>query len=165
MLAPLLCCADLFVYFYGSRFCNPAINQIFASQSKGWFPFILLCRRGKYQRTGPLDLRINYSNMISKLYQHIYSYTNIFFTEESKQTLRMILSYITSCEDYDLWKLQTVLSTCHNWELLIAWPHRPLCFKKTRTTTTSAFLISNIVVPYPYSHSTAFDPQSFTPLS
>ena len=38
------------------------------------------------------------------------------------------------------------------------------CFKKKRNTTT-AFLISNTVVPIPYSHSTVFDPQSFAPIS
>ena len=43
-------------------------------------------------------------------------------------------------------------------------PHRQLSFKKIRTTTT-AFLVSSKVVPNPYSHSTAFVPQSFTPLS
>ena len=32
------------ICFYRSRFCSPAINQIPLSQSKGWFPFILLCR-------------------------------------------------------------------------------------------------------------------------
>ena len=32
-------------------------------------------------------------------------------------------------------------------------------------TTTTGFLISNRVVQNPYSHTTAFDPQSFTPLS
>ena len=30
----------------------------------------------------------------------------------------------------------------HNWELLIACPHRPLCFKKIRATTITAFLIT-----------------------
>ena len=44
-------------------------------------------------------------------------------------------------------------------------PDRPLCFKKIRTTTTTTFLISNTIVSNPYSHSTAFDPQSFTSLS
>ena len=96
--------------------------------------------------------------MISELCQHFYSYTYIFSTEELKQTLRMILSGITSCEDYELWKLSTMLSTCHNWELLIAHPHRPLCFKKIRTTSTAMLLISNTVVLNPYSHSTAFSP-------
>ena len=43
--------------------------------------------------------------------------------------------------------------------------HRPLCFKKIEATTTTVFLISNTVVPNPYSHSTAFDPQSFATLS
>ena len=51
-----------------------------------------------------------------------------------------------------------VLSTYHNGELLITCPHRPLCFKKTRTTITTALLISNTVVLNPYSHSTPFDP-------
>ena len=58
-----------------------------------------------------------------------------------------------------------VLSTCHNKELLIAYPFRPLCFKNLRTTTTATFLISNTVVPNPYSHSAAFDPQSLAPFS
>ena len=48
-------------------------------------------------------------------------------------------------------------------QLLITCPHKPLCFKKIRTTTI-AFLIFNTVVPNPYSHSTAFNPQSFIPL-
>ena len=52
----------------------------------------------------------------------------------------------------------------HNRQLLIACTHRPLCFKKIRTTITIAFLIFNTVVPNPYNHSTAFDPQSFVPL-
>ena len=43
--------------------------------------------------------------------------------------------------------------------------HRPLGFKKIKTTTTTAFLISNTIVPHLYCHSTAFDPQSFAPLS
>ena len=134
-------CAALifFVCFYRRWFCSPAINQIFPSQSKSWFSFILLCRREKYHWTGPSSLRINYSNMISELYQHMYSYTNIFFTEESKQTLRMILSCITYCEAYELCKLSTVLSTCHNWELLIIRPHRPLYFKEIRKSLPQRF--------------------------
>ena len=58
-----------------------------------------------------------------------------------------------------------VLSICQYWELLIANPHRPLCFKKIRTTTSTAFLNSNTVVLNPYNHSTTFIPQSFAPLS
>ena len=54
-----------------------------------------------------------------------------------------------------------VISTCHNWEILITCPHRPLRCKKIRTTTTTAFLISNTVVLNPNSHSAALDPQSF----
>ena len=53
----------------------------------------------------------------------------------------------------------------HNLELLTACPHGLLSFKKIRTTTAAVFLISNTVVPNPYSHSTALDPQSFTLLS
>ena len=34
-----------------------------------------------------------------------------------------------------------------------------------RTTTITVFLISNTVVPNPYSHSATFNPQSFAPLS
>ena len=56
-----------------------------------------------------------------------------------------------------------VLSTCHNWELLIAPPHRPLSFNIIKTTTNTAFLISNTVVPNPYSHSKAFDPNLLHP--
>ena len=100
----------LFVCFYRSQFCSPAINQISHSQSKGWFPFILLCRWEKYW-TGLLGLCINYTNMSSDLYQHMYSYT--------------------SCKSHELWKISTVLSTCHNWEVLIACPQRPLlCLRK-----------------------------------
>ena len=43
-------------------------------------------------------------------------------------------------------------------------PHRPLYFTKI-TTTSTAFLTSNTAVSNPYSHSTAFDPQSFASLS
>ena len=39
-----------------------------------------------------------------------------------------------------------VLLTCVN-RVLIARPHRPLCFKKIRTSTTTAFLISNTAFP------------------
>ena len=78
--------------FYRGWFCSPAIIQISLSQSKGWFPFILLCKREKYLWTCPLGFRINYTNMISELYQQLYPYTCIIFTEEWKQVLRMILS-------------------------------------------------------------------------
>ena len=60
---------------------------------------------------------------------------------------------------------QLVLSICHKWELIFTCSHRPLWFKNIRKTTTTAFLISNTVVPNPCSHSRAFDPQSFTQLS
>ena len=149
------------IYFYRRRFDSPAINQISLSQSKGWFPFILLCRWEKYHWTG----RINYTNMISELYQHMYSYTRRFFTADLKQTLRMIFSMCYFCKSHELWKISTVLSTCLNWELLIGRPHRPSCFKKIRIITTTAYLIFNTVVPYPYSNTAAFDPQSFAPSS
>ena len=51
----------------------------------------------------------------------------------------------------------------HNWKLLITCPHRPLCFKKIRTTTTTMFLIFNTVVLNPYSHSIEFNSPSFAP--
>ena len=51
-----------------------------------------------------------------------------------------------------------------NRELLITCPHRRLCFNKIRATTTTAFLISNTAVSNLYSHSTAFNLQSFAPL-
>ena len=66
----------LFVCFYRNRFCRPAINQISLSQSKGWFPFMLLCRWEKYHWIGPLSLYINYLNTISELHQHMYSLKN-----------------------------------------------------------------------------------------
>ena len=53
MLAPSLRC----------RFCTPVINQGSLSQYKGWFSFILLCWREKYQWIGPLSLHVNYTNM------------------------------------------------------------------------------------------------------
>ena len=109
---------------------------------------------------------------------HIYEenwfdWIKLFSTEESKQALRMILSLlyylhycITFCEGPKLWKLSTVLSTCHNWKVLVARLHRPLlCFKKIRTTSTTVFLISNAVVSNPCSHNTALDSQFLAPLS
>ena len=73
ILATSLRCADFFCFcFYRNLFCSPAINQISLSQSKDWFPFILLCRREKYRWTGPLGLCINYTNRISELYLHMY---------------------------------------------------------------------------------------------
>ena len=122
MLATLLCCT---VFFYLlSQFCSPAINQISCGQLKGWFPFILLCTQERYHWTGLLGWHINYTNTISKLYQHMYSYT--------------------SCKSQELWKMSNVLSTCYNWELLITCPHRLLSFERIRTTTTIVFLISTI---------------------
>ena len=62
--------------------------------------------------------------------------------------------------------LYTVLiPLCKNNLNLSNLSHRLLCFKKIKTTTTTAFLISNTVVLNPYSHSAASDPQSFAPLS
>ena len=65
-----------FVCFYESRFCSPAINQIFLSQYKGCFPFILHCRWEKYHWTGPLGLCIIYTNMISELYNYMHLLRN-----------------------------------------------------------------------------------------
>ena len=72
----------------------------------------------------------------------------------------IILSCINSCDGHELWNLSIVISTSHNWKLLIARPHRPLRFKKIRTNSTATFLISNTVVPNPYSHRAAFAPHS-----
>ena len=153
----------LFVCFYRSWFSSPIIKQIYLGQFKCWFAVMLPGRRENYHGTGPLCLHINYTNMISELYQHMYSYNNISFVAELKQALRMILSCITSCESHELLKLTTGLSICHNWELLIVHPNRPLCFKKIRTNTRS-HLIFNTVVPNPDSHSIGFDPQIFCTL-
>ena len=78
MLATSLRCTVLifFFVFYRSRFCSPAINQISLSQSKGCFPFILLCRQEKYCLTGPLGFCTNYTNRISELYLQMYSLKN-----------------------------------------------------------------------------------------
>ena len=121
--------------------------------------------------TGKISLNRS-AALMYKLYQHNFRIIpacvlvyQIFFTEDYKQALSMILSCITSCKSHELWKLSTVLSTCHNWGLLITCAHKSLCFKKIRTTTTTAFLIFNTVVPNPYSLSTAFDSHSFVPLS
>ena len=91
----LFCCTVLlffFIRFYRSWFSSPAINQISHSQSKSWFSFILLFRWEKYHWTGLMGLRINYSIMISELYQDMYSYN--------------------SSKNHELWKMSIVLSTC-----------------------------------------------------
>ena len=92
------------------------------------------------------------------IYQH-------FFHWRVETGLKHDFIMYASFEGHDLWRLSIVLSTCHNWELLITYPHRPICFKKIRTTTIGVLLISNTVVPNPCSHSAAFDPQSFASLS
>ena len=51
----------------------------------------------------------------------------------------------------------------NNLNLLISYTDHYYCFKKIKTTTTTVFLISNTVVPNPYSHSTAFDPHLLHP--
>ena len=53
-------CAALIFCFNISRFCSPAINQISLRQSKGWFPFILICRWEKHCLLG---LCINYADI------------------------------------------------------------------------------------------------------
>ena len=64
----------------------------------------------------------------------------------------MILSSSTSCEGLKSWKLSTVHS-CYQpvtIENYFSSTHiRPLWFKKIRKTTTTAFLISNTIVPHP----------------
>ena len=117
MLATSLCCAVFFCCcccWFVFREVNFLVAQLNVS-----FPLTLLRRQEKYHWTGLSSLYVNYTNMISELYQHMYSYT--------------------FCKSYELWKMSTVLSTY--WELLIASPHKPLCLKKMRTTFTTAFLI------------------------
>ena len=125
ILVPWLRCADFIVCFHRRRIFCPAINQTSPSQSKGCFPFNLICKREKYHWTGLLSLRINYTNLSSEKYwkifymweilvkfgSHIYEKFDpikIFSTEESKQALRMILPCITSCKGHELWKMSTV---------------------------------------------------------
>ena len=82
--SPLSCCHAcylallifLFIYFHRNQFCSPAINQISLSQSKDWFPIILLCIWEKYHWKGLLGLRTNYTNRISGSYQHAHSLKN-----------------------------------------------------------------------------------------
>ena len=125
ILVPWLRCADFIVCFHRSRIFCPAINQTSPSQSKGCFPFNLICKREKYHWTGLLSLRINYTNLSSEKYWKIFSMweilvkfgshiyekfdpIKIFSTEEPKQALRMILPCITSCKGHELWKMSTV---------------------------------------------------------
>ena len=70
-------------------------------------------------------------------------------TEESKQALRMILSSTFSCTGHELWKLSTVF---------VSWCYQPFSIE-------NYLLPSRTIVPTPYSHSAAFVPQSFSPLS
>ena len=72
-----------------------------------------------------------------------------------------------SHEGHKLWKLSTV-HWCYQSvtiENYFSTTHTDYWFKKIRTTTTTAFLISNKVVPNPYIHCIAFDPWSFAQLS
>ena len=47
ILVPWLRCADFIVCFHRRRIFCPAINQTSPSQSKGCFPFNLICKTGK----------------------------------------------------------------------------------------------------------------------
>ena len=52
------------------------------------------------------------------------------------------------------WKfMQGIDASVQNWFESANCPHRQLCFKKLRTTTTAVFLIFSKVVVNPYSHS------------
>ena len=177
----LPCCAVpiFFVCFWGSWFCSLAINQTCISQPKGWFSFILLCRQEKF-------IGLVHWVYIYKLYQHvtmwgemcpIFNFCGKYFWPIGKLTWldKNIFHWIvvTGLKDefimyYFLmgpWIVKIVSCFCpmvlsggHNGEIFIACPHYPFCFKKIRTTTTIAFLISNTVVPNHYDHSSAFDP-------
>ena len=57
---------------------HPAVNQKSPSQSKGWFPFILICRREKCHCTVPLVYQINYTNMSWEQFMHLLkNYLNV----------------------------------------------------------------------------------------
>ena len=83
---------------------------------------------------------------------------------QSKGWFPLLPARVMNCADYQLFlctgainmsQLRTTYHPTHT-------DHYAL--KKTRTTTTT-FLISNRVVPNPYNHSTAFEPQSIASLS
>ena len=121
-----LCCHACYLsvlrcFFFVFFFCSFVLREanFLVAQLNGSFPLTLFRRQEKYHWTGLSNLYINYTNVISELYQLMYSYT--------------------SRKSYELWKMSTMLSTY--WELLIARPHKPLCLKKMRTTFTTVFLI------------------------
>ena len=151
-LLPHYTALSWFSCFYRSQFCSPAINQISLSQSKGWFPFIFADGKNI-----PTSIMLVYQLLYQHDFRIILTYVFVcpqIFHWRVEKALSVTLSCITSCEDHELWKLGTIRSTCYNWELLIAHPHSPLCFKKIWTTTTTVFLILKKVVPNPYSNST-----------
>ena len=104
MLAP---CTDFFVSLVvGSQFCSPAINQISLSQSKGWFPFILK----HFWPIGKLiwlDKNILHWGVETGLMDCFFMYYFLRGTWIVK-----IVKYFNPL----------VLSTCHNWDLLITHP-------------------------------------------
>ena len=113
---------------------------------------------------------ISAENIFDQL-KNRFDWIKKFSIEESKQALiRMVFIMYYFLQEPRIIKIAScfhslVISTCHNGELLITHPQRPWCSKKIRTTTITAFLISNTVVQNSYSNSTAFNPQSFAPLS
>ena len=85
-------------------------------------------------------------------------------TEESKQALKIILSCIAAramnCENCQLFLFTSAINisqlrtTSHP-------PTKTIMLNRIRTSATTTFLISNIVVPNFYSHNTTFNPQFF----
>ena len=151
------CTVLIFVFvFTEADFVAQPINQTSLSQSKRQIYIHLTFQTEK--------ISLNRSaGLTYKLYPH------------ELRTIYALIEELSQCNKYWLSLVHTrgpqivniancfsplVLSTCHNWELFIARQHRPLCFKKIRTTTTTAFLISNTVAPNPYSHSTALSSRS-----
>ena len=165
----------LFVCFYGRRFCSPTINQTSLSQSKGWFSFILLCRRENIELVVGFTYKLHQHATIWGEMRPIFNFCGKHFWPIGKLKWldKNIFHWIVETGlkgDFIMchflkepWILKIVscfcppvLSTYHNGVLLVVLTHTALSFKK---------LISNTVVPNPYSRSSAFDPQSFTPLS
>ena len=90
----------------------------------------------------------------------------MFSTKELKQVLRMV-SFISSFEGHELWKLSDVF---------VHWCNQPVTIKNCLSPTHADHydlkkleqhyhIVFNFQRSYTYRHSATFNPQSFTPLS